>query len=92
MDYRIHAIYFCVTRLNNELSIIRLGIIVQKTGPDRRLNQKKPEPAPSPVRFDVKTAHAIEPVQTRWTGRFFSKTGDPAYFEPAVRKVDGLAI
>lgn len=91
MDYRIHAIYFCVMRLNNGLSIIRLGIIVQKqTG--SAVEPEKMEPAPSPVRFDLKTAHAIEPVQTRWTGRFFSKTGDPAYFEPAVRKVDGLAI
>jgi hypothetical protein len=45
--------------------------IVQKTGPDRRLNRKKPEPATLTARFSSKTVPVVEPEKTGRTGRFF---------------------
>jgi hypothetical protein len=36
---------------------------VEKTGPDRRFNRKKPEPEVGTVRSNRKTGHAIEPLQ-----------------------------
>lgn len=44
------------------MSTRRLTCIMEKTGPDRRLNRKKPEPEPLMVRLLIKTRHAFEPL------------------------------